>query len=148
MLAWQYVVFMYSGLFRVLYCVGFGLVPHTALCLIGWCSGSYWEELVTSQWQAAFVCRNGKKEMALNEPEVVICCWQTDAVLSGGALSYHCGLTAGFHPSVLQICAQCKLLLNVIHALKLFVTIMLWWRLRIKIPLQHRFWSTEWESIS
>lgn len=52
---------------------------------------------MSSQWQTAFVCRK-EKEMVLNELEVVICCWQTDTVLSGEALSCHCGLTAGFHP--------------------------------------------------
>lgn len=52
-----------------------------------------------------------------------------------------------FIPWRCSVCSQCKLLLNVIHALKLFMAIALWWRLRIKIPLEHCFWSTEWESI-
>lgn len=75
---------------------------HIQPCV--WSGGvvcSRWEELVSSQWQTVFVCRT-EKEMALNGPEAVICCWQTDTVLSGEALSCHCGLTAGFHPSALQ----------------------------------------------
>ncbi len=41
---------------------------------------------MSSQWQTAFVCRK-ENEMALNGPEAVICCWQTDTVLRGEALS-------------------------------------------------------------
>lgn len=51
-------------------------------------------------------------------------------------------------PWCCRVCSKCKLLLNSIHALKHFVAIVLWWRLRRKMPLQHCFWSTQRESIS
>lgn len=87
-------------LVQCFYFIGFSLVPHTALCLIG--QRGHREGLVSSQWQAAFVCIKEKKKMVRNGPEVVICCWQTYTVLSGETLTCHCGLTAGSQPLALQ----------------------------------------------
>lgn len=80
--------------FSSFYCVGFGLVPHTATCLTGRRSRS--EALVSSQRPTAFVCaerrkkkKKKKKQMRrpLNGPEAVICCWQTGTVLAADALT-------------------------------------------------------------
>lgn len=146
--AWQYGVFMYSGLSRVLYCVGFGLVPHTAQCLIGRCSGSYCEELVTSRWQAAFVCRKKKKRWYQKSQRRLFAVGkQTLSSVVTRAVTTVAWQLA-FIPWRCGDCSQCDSLLDVIHAPKAFAATLLWWRIRTAIPLQRCFGSTEWESIS
>lgn len=88
------------------------LVQSSLLCWL-WARSTYSSVFDRAvQWQplrrarvisvADCFCLQKRKRDVLNGPEAVICCWQTDAVLSGEALSCHCGLTAGFHPLVLQ----------------------------------------------
>lgn len=75
---------------------------------------------MSSRWHTAFVCRK-ENEMVRNGPEALICCWQTDTVLSGETLSCHCGLTAGFHPLALQclftlqVALKCNLCSQTLH---------------------------------
>lgn len=82
---------MYSCYSGVLYCVGFGLVPQAAPCLIE--RRSRRGELVSFKWQTAFVCGKGK-EMVRTGPEAPICCWQTDSL----AHLILWAVTVGFHP--------------------------------------------------
>lgn len=71
-------------------------------------------ELVSSEWRTAFVCGKGK-EMVRSGPEALICCWQTDG-LAHSPLWPDSWLSPPWHATV---CSHCKLLLKVIHALKL-----------------------------